>query len=298
MSNVKRIGSETAELGEGPLWSAERGSLTWFDVSGRKLWRHRPGAEAHALPLDRMPASFGWRQGGMIFAFRNGLALTDFDGAVEQEIPCTPVDFAKERFNDGAVDRQGRFWIGSFNPKVAPEAGSLYRVDHDLTVHKVETGFTMSNGLGWSPDGRTLYFADTRPGCIRAFDLDLDSGQTSNRRILIDYADTKGRPDGMTVDSEGCLWVAEVEASRIARYDPEGAFMSSLPMPVSKPTCITFGGPDYATLYITSMRLGFDAERLAAEPEAGGLFRAEPGVKGLPEPQFGEISTKPHAASA
>lgn len=298
MINVERIGSETAELGEGPLWSADHGALTWFDVSGRKLWRHRPGAEAQSLMLDRMPASFGWRQGGMIFAFRNGMALTDFDGTVEQEIPCTPVDFAKERFNDGAVDRQGRFWVGSFNPKAEPEAGSLYRVDHDLSMHKVETGFTMSNGLGWSPDGRTMYFADTRPGRVFAFDLDSDSGQTCNRRILIDYSGARGRPDGLTVDAEGCLWVAEVEAAHVARYDPDGRLMSTLPMPVSKPTCVTFGGPDCATLYITSMRLGFDADRLAAEPDAGGLFRAHPGVNGLPEPLFGDFSTKPHAVPA
>jgi sugar lactone lactonase YvrE len=287
MTDVQTYTDVLTELGEAPLW--RDGRLSWIDVTARALWHHREGEAPVSHIMQRLPAAFGWRRGGgMVFAWRNGMALTDADGAPEHEIDCSAVDFAVERFNDGAVDRQGRFWIGSFNPKVAPEAGNLYRVGPDLKAVKMAGGFTMSNGIAWSPDGRTMYFADSRPGSIRAFDFDTATGEIANRRVLIDYAGTGAHPDGITVDAEGCLWVAECEASRIARYDPAGKLVSTLAMPVWKPTSVTFGGPDMRTLYITTMYLGLDAARRAAEPLGGRLFSARPGVAGLPEPMFVE----------
>lgn len=289
-SDVVRIGEDICELGEGPMWESREGAFYWFDVPPRRLLRHAlaDGATV-ATQLEKMPASFGWRAGGgLIFAFRNGLALTDAAGVVEREISCDGVvDFATQRFNDGAVDRAGRFWVGGFHPKVEEGGGGLFRVDPDLSVRRMDTGVTMSNGIAWSPDDKTMYFADSRPGCVWTYDFDVATGEIGPRRVFLDYSERPGRPDGITVDSEGFIWIAEVTAGRVARYDPDGRLDHVVAVPVSKPTSVIFGGHDLETLFITSMRLGLSDAELVAEPLAGANFACVPGVAGLPEPLFG-----------
>jgi L-arabinonolactonase len=288
VSVATRLGSEIMELGEGPMWSPRQRALFWFDVAGRRLFRRGIGdGEATSWPLDRAPGSFGWRKEGVIFAFRNGLFLADRPEGPFRRIETPEIDFARERFNDGKVDRRGRFWVGSFNPGFAEGGGSLFRVDPDLTVRRMDSGVTMSNGIGWSPDDRTMYFADSRPGCIWSYEFDVGSGDIGERRCFLDYAGRSGRPDGLTVDAEGFLWVAEVTAGRIARYGPDATLDRTVTLPVSKPTSIVFGGPDYRTLFITSMRLGLSEQDLLAEPDAGGLFCIRCEVAGMPEPLFG-----------
>lgn len=289
MSQPVRIGDAIDELGEGPMWSPGDSSLVWFDVPARLLKRRAfPDGETEATQLVRMPGALGWRAaGGMIMAFRNGLALTDRRGAVEREIDCSgALDFATQRFNDGAVDRRGRFWVGGFHPKVEDGGGGLFRVDPDLSIRRMDSGVTMSNGIAWSPDDRTMYFADSRPGCVWRYDFDVESGAIGPRGVFLDYADRPGRPDGLTVDAEGFVWIAEVTAGRVARYAPDGRLDRVVALPVSKPTSVIFGGPGFRTLFITTMRLGLSAEELAAEPLAGALFACDPGVAGLPEPAF------------
>jgi sugar lactone lactonase YvrE len=144
----------------------------------------------------------------------------------------------------------------------------------------------MSNGIGWSPDNRTMYFADSRPGQVWCYDFDVERGETGDRRMFLDYAGRSGRPDGLTFDAEGYLWVAEVEAHRIARYDPAGKLERTIEMPISRPTSVMFGGPNLQSLLITSMRLGLSAEQAAKEPLAGATFMVETEAKGLPEPKF------------
>lgn len=288
-ADVIRIGEGICELGEGPMWDQRAGALSWFDVPPRRLLRRTvPDGETIVTQLDKMPASFGWRSGGgMIFAFRNGLALAGDTGAVEREIDCSgALDFATQRFNDGAVDRRGRFWVGGFHPKVEDGGGGLFRVDADLSIRRMDSGVTMSNGIAWSPDDRTMYFADSRPGCVWRYDFDVDAGEIGPRGVFLDYADRPGRPDGLTVDAEGFVWIAEVTAGRVARYAPDGRLDRVVEVPVSKPTSVIFGGPDFRTLFITTMRLGLSDEERVAEPLAGALFACEPGVAGLPEPTF------------
>jgi sugar lactone lactonase YvrE len=150
----------------------------------------------------------------------------------------------------------------------------------------MDAGFQLSNGMGWSPDDRTMYFIDSAPREIYAYDFDAASGGIANRRVLVRIAEEHGLPDGMTVDAEGFLWVAQWNGGRVVRYDPDGKVERVVAMPVRRPTSCTFGGPDLSTLYITSGTMRMTAEELALEPRAGHLFALETDVRGLPEPHF------------
>ena len=165
--------------------------------------------------------------------------------------------------------------------------GALYRVDTDGVATRVETGVVVSNGIAFSPDGRTLYFTDTRRYTSFAYDLDLDDGVITNRRIFADYSASGDRPDGACVDADGCLWAAFFAGGRIVRYRPDGRIDRSIPMPVTNPTCLAFGGRDLKTLYVTTARKFLTPEQLAEEPLAGGLFAIEGVGQGLPEHRFG-----------
>ncbi len=282
-------GDIVCDLGEGPVWDDAGQALWWHDVTGRVLHRldHATGA-TRSWPLPKMPGSFGHRRGGgMIAAFRNRLSLFDPETGEDREIEGHGIDFAVERFNDGACDAMGRFWTGTFDPTMKTDRGTLYRIDPDLSVTRVDTGINMSNGIAWSPDGRTLYYSDSRPGQVYRYDFDMESGTIGRRSIFIDFAGREGAPDGCTVDAEGFLWVAEVEAGRIGRYDPAGRCERTIELPVSKPTSVAFGGPDLSTLFVTSMRYGLGEKELARQPAAGRLLAVDVGVKGLPEPLFG-----------
>ena len=289
-TEINLLSPEIFQLGECPLWRQDRNELFSIDVENRELLKRKSSGILQRTKLQRRPASFGWRKNGLVFAFRNGLALTDFDAQVEKEIKCPQIDFGSERFNDGAVDKNGFFWIGSFNPRFEKGAGSLYRLDHNLKLHKAASGFTMSNGIAWSLNGNTMYLADSRPGKLFAFDFNLSNSEVGNRRILIDYSEEKARPDGITVDAENCIWVSEVEAGRVARYSPDGTLISVIKTPVSKPTSLTFGGEDFQQLFITSMRVGLTNLDLKKEPNAGGTFHCSCKVTGLPEPIFGQTN--------
>jgi sugar lactone lactonase YvrE len=289
MAKIVQFGSVIAELGEGPMWSPGEGAFYWIDVTQRRFYRQTAErGEAEVWQFEKMPGSYGFRRGGgFIFAFRNALALGDGPTGPFTPIGTPMIDFKVERFNDGKVDRRGRFWVGSFDPTFRDGGGSLYRVDTDLKVTRMDQGVSMSNGIGWSPDNRTMYFADSRPGSIWCYDFDLESGEIGDRRTFLDYAGRPGRPDGLTVDAEGFIWVAEVTAQRIARYDPKARLERAIEVPVSRPTSVMFGGADMRTLLITSMRLGMSAEEQAKEPLAGANFVFQADVQGVVEPMFG-----------
>ena len=162
--------------------------------------------------------------------------------------------------------------------------GELYCIDASLKARSVCKGIMMSNGIAFSPDGRTLYHTDTRPkGLIHAWDFDLASGEVANQRIFADFSQRSGRPDGCAMDSSGCLWVAEVGAGNLLRFDPEGKIILEVPLPVSRPTSVCFGGKDLETLFITSMTHGVSPEDLPGQPLAGRLLAFEPGISGQPQ---------------
>jgi sugar lactone lactonase YvrE len=283
-----RFGDTLDGLAEGPIWSSATGEIIWFDVVNRVLHRHRLDGKGQDQSLPRLPGALALRAGGgWLMAWRNGLSLCDRPGGDWRDVEL-PIDFGRERINDGCVDPAGRFWFGTFCPKVTPGAGSLYRLDPDLSLHRIDTGVTMSNGIAWSPDGTTLYFADSRPGQIYRYAFDTATGAVGPREIFIDHAAAGGgRPDGICVDAEGCVWVAEVGAGRVARYDPRGRLVQAVGVPALKPTSLAFVGVDLGTLFITSMRLGLTDEEVAAFPLSGAVFTTQPGVHGLPERFFG-----------
>jgi sugar lactone lactonase YvrE len=222
----------------------------------------------------------------MIVAYRNQLALVDLAGGEHEVLQATGVDFAVERFNDGACDRKGRLWTGTMDRKMREPVGSLYRVDPDFSVHRIESGITVSNGIAFSPDDRVMYHTDSGASTIYAYDFDLAHGTVRNRRVFADFRGQRGRPDGCTIDAQGHVWVAEVMGSRVVELDPSGRRIREIELPVTRPTCPMFGGDDLRTLYVTSMQHALSKEDLERQPQAGCLFSIRLDVPGLPEPRF------------
>lgn len=276
-------------LGEGAVWCPREQVLWWIDISSPSLWRFEPrSGRVEHWPLPKTPGSFALRKdGGFLFAFRSGFATLDEPGGELNWRDVPGLALGEERFNDGKADRAGRFWTGTLDRKLGAAIGQLYRVEPALRVTAMDRGFTISNGLGWSPDDRIMYFTDTLSRRIYRYDFDAASGQIANRRVFVEVEPGHGGPDGMTVDAEGCVWSAQFDRWCIHRYAPDGRLERSIRLPVQRPTTCMFGGPDLATLYVTSARMDLAAAALAAQPHAGGVFALDPGVSGLPEPMFG-----------
>jgi sugar lactone lactonase YvrE len=193
---------------------------------------------------------------------------------------------AENRFNDGKTDRQGRFWAGSMHDPETLPTGSLYRLDGDLSCHQMADGLVISNALCWSPDGRTMYHADTARRVVWAWACDPASGDIAGRRPFVEIAAADGAPDGATVDAEGCVWLAHWGGWRLSRFDPDGRLERVVRLPVQQPTCPAFGGPGLDVLYVTSASIGLSAAERARQPWAGAVLALDPGVRGLPEARF------------
>jgi len=195
-------------------------------------------------------------------------------------------DLPGNRFNDGKVDENGRYWAGSMDDGEKLEAGSLYRLDGDLSLHKMDDNYFITNGPAFSLDGNTLYHTDTAKRTIYAFDFSED-GAIANKRVFVKLeAEEEGYPDGMTVDGDNCIWLSHFAGSRITRYSPEGQVLQVIPMPVPNITSCTFAGSDLDTLYITTARHLLSEEEIYKYPLSGSLFACKPGVKGLQTPFF------------
>ncbi|MBR8653029.1 SMP-30/gluconolactonase/LRE family protein [Achromobacter sp. Marseille-Q0513] len=278
-------------LGEGPLWDVDEQRLYWIDSFDGRVFRcTADGRELRAWDLPQKIGSMALRkQGGAVVSLARGFHFLDFrSGEVELIVDPEP-DKPANRLNDGKVDRQGRFYAGSMDTQEAGPNGALYRLDPDLSLHRLDTGIVVSNGPCWSPDGRTFYFADTWSGEIWAYDCDPASGAISNRRTFtrVDMSGG-GAADGSTVDAEGYLWNAQVYDGKLVRYAPDGSVDRVIEMPVKKVTSVMFGGPELDVLYVTSMAKPplprFPQDGVAR----GSLFALHGlGVRGLPEPRFG-----------
>jgi sugar lactone lactonase YvrE len=283
------VSASRSILGENPLWDDKIGCLLSIDCMGRRLLRHDVVQRRDQdWPLRRVPGSLALRvHGGLLLANRQGLAFTTLGSDVLEDIPTPDIDFAKEIFNDGKCDKRGRFWVGTMDRNVKEPVGGLFRLDPDGSLLRMDGEITLANGIAWSPDDRTMYFCDSRPGRIWAYDYDLDRGEIANRRLFVDFTNRQGRPDGCTVDAEGGLWVAEIGAGQLVCFDATGREASTVKLPVSKPTSVAFGGADLRTIFVTSMRYGLTEQELAAEPLAGGVFAMHVDVAGLPAMRFG-----------
>lgn len=279
--------------GESPVWSVREQALYWVDIPAGRLYRwNAADNRTQSWKAPQMLACIAAHSsGGWIAGMESGLfhlqpgegeSLTStLLASVEHEQPGM-------RFNDGRCDRQGRFWAGTMLLDMAAgvSAGALYRYSAGQQQLNAQLhGYIVPNGLGFSPDGKTMYLSDSHPNVqkIWTFDYDTDSGTPHDRRLFVDMNDYPGRPDGAAVDSDGCYWICANDAGLIHRFTPQGRLDRSVTVPVKKPTMCAFGGSGLDTLYITSIRPGGD---IGDQPLAGGVFAFRPGVTGLEEPIF------------
>ncbi|MBA3852678.1 MAG: SMP-30/gluconolactonase/LRE family protein [Chloroflexi bacterium] len=279
----------SAEVGEGPIWDDVTGELLWVDIPAGLIHRWRPGTTAVSTIVVGQPvgAIALRRSGGLVAAVRDGFALIDQkSGKVELRCPVE-IDRVENRMNDGKCDGAGRFWAGTMALDSRPGVGSLYRLDPDLTVTTILTEVSISNGLGWAPDDRTMYFVDSPAQAIDAFDFDAERGLLSNRRRLAAIEVEAGMPDGLTVDSAGFVWVALWGGGAIRRYSPTGDLVDTVRLPATQLTSCTFGGPERRDLYVTSASRGLSAGERRRQPHAGAVFRVRLHVPGHPVARFG-----------
>jgi len=288
-NHVEHVLAVQNELGECPLWSVEEQALYWVDIERSQVHRFKPASGDHAVIEAGFPmTAFGFcASGRWVTAAKNGLAFWHPHTLDYQFIADPEAGRPTSRLNDGAVDRQRRFWVGTLDEAdyEAP-ISSLYRLDADASVHLLDSGFATTNGLGWSPDGQTLYFTDMFHHLIYAYDQDPASGALANRRVFARVPEDKGLPDGLTVDSEGCVWSCHWGGWQVTRYDPRGQVEREIRLPAQLVTRCAFGGEGLDELYVTTARVFISQEDLAKQPLAGDLFRVRTSIKGLPEPKF------------
>ena len=287
VSAIRCVAPVRAKLGEGTVWDHGAQVLWWIDIFGRTIHRYDPERDeqaSYATPEDPGCLAPRARSDGLVISMTSGFYF--FDPSPGTFTPIVDPESAIEatRFNDGRTDRQGRFWSGTMviDAKAEPrKIAALYRLDADLSCHRVVEGVGCSNGLAWSPDSRTMYFADSHTPLIRAFDFDPNTGDAENPRTFVDLSDINGIADGATVDEHGCYWVTIPFQGKVLRFDPAGTLMSTYTLPCDIPTCCEFGGRDLDTLYVTTAALNRTPEELKDQPLAGGLFAIDAGVRGL-----------------
>ncbi len=277
-----------AEVGETPVWDGGRGVLWWVDITARLVHRYRPsdGTDTR-FPVGSDVGAIALRpDGSLLLALADRLAVLDVDNGRTEDLLAFHEDGSAIRCNDGKCDPQGRFWVGRMAPDGAAGKGTLLCIDGELTVTRRMSGLAVPNGLGWSPDGTSMYFLDSMWHELREFAYDPESGVMGDGHVLARFPDDGSLPDGLTVDATGCLWVARWGAGCIVRVTPDGAIVDRIDLPVSQATSCTFGGEDLGDLYITTATEEFTPADFAREPLAGGLFRCRPGVLGLPPVPF------------
>lgn len=279
-------------LGECPLWDERARALWWVDISGFHLKSFSPSTGTlETFETAEAVGSFALREngGGLLAAMKTGLYFLDPARGERRPIAMPEADRPGNRFNDGRCDRRGRFWAGTMHETrrdALDPQGALYRLSADLACTRRRTGVVIPNSLAWSPDGRTMYFADSVRDVIWRYDYDLDSGEMSGERVFAEGAPNPGYPDGSCVDADGGLWNAEYGGWRVVRYTPQGKIDRVVELPVRNPTCCCFGGERFDTLYITTAAQNLKGKMLEEQPLAGSVFAVRPGAGGLPEARF------------
>jgi sugar lactone lactonase YvrE len=287
-----------ALLGESPVWHDAEKRLYWLDIEGQQLHRFDPANRSdESFPLANQAGCLvPCRNGNFLLAAQTGIEeirlSTNGLEMIETGVTIHPEsEIPENRYNDGKCSPEGRFWFGSLNQQRQPNRASLYVLDKHGCRTAI-TGATNSNGLAWSPDGNTFYWIDTPTRRVDTFDYDSHEGKLSNRRTVITFPNINtennteqdfGRPDGMTVDSDGMLWIAHWLGGRITRWNPvNGTLLETIRLPVSRVTSLTFGGAELKTIFITTASFGLTPETQPHEPDAGGLFVYESKIAGLP----------------
>ncbi|MBD0404112.1 SMP-30/gluconolactonase/LRE family protein [Flammeovirga sp. EKP202] len=271
-------------LGEGPLWVEHEQAVYWLDIVEKKVHRYSTFNQSKkSWQLSFELTSLAFREkGGFIGTVRDGFALVDFENDDYKMIQSLEEHLPENRFNDGKVDSKGNFWAGSMDENEKKESGSLYRLGAGGKVAHLDSDYIITNGPAFSPDGKTLYHNDTIKRLIYAYDI--EEQDIKNKRVLYQFTDPEGYPDGLTVDVEGNLWQCSFAGARITKFSPQGEVLEVYEMPVPNITSCTFGGENLDTLYITTARYLMTDEDKQEYPLAGSLFSFKPGVKGLPTP--------------
>jgi sugar lactone lactonase YvrE len=288
MTDVTCVLDARARLGECPVWSAEEQALYWVDIHAPALHRLDPATGAtRTWPMPSRIGSFGLREsGGAVVALEDGFSLLDLDTG-ELRFVTGPDRVPGIRFNDGKVSPDGRFFAGTMDEEqLSRPIAALYRLDPDLSMHRVVEDLIVSNGLAWSGDGATMYHSDSKGPVIWAYDYDPATGGLSGRREVARPTEEIGRPDGAATDEEGGYWSAGISAGVLNRWMPDGRLDRSIPLPCSNPTAPCFGGPDMRTIFVTSLRHDLPADVLAAKPLSGGIFAVRVDVPGVPVSRF------------
>jgi sugar lactone lactonase YvrE len=282
--------TEQTLLGEGARWDARRSELLRVDILAGHVYRDRLDDDGAPVRVGtyRVPGTVGAiapvdGDDGWLLAAGRGFVYLAPDGS---QRPLAEVAPAGTRMNDAACDPQGRFWAGTLAEDHHPGGGALYRLDRTGRTELVLAGLTISNGLGWSPDGSTMYLVDSGPRLVHAFAFDGERGTISGRRVLATVAEALGAPDGMTVDADGDLWVAVYGAGRIHRYSPDGVLRQVLAVPAKQTTSCAFAGPALRRLYVTTATEGWSDEQRRLEPAAGVVYRFDTNATGRPAAPF------------
>ena len=279
----------TAIIGEGPLWVVREQRLYWLDLGAATIFRLDPATGRN----ERVDARLDGYVGGMVERASGGFVLVDHRGAFHFD----PRSGALARlgklaaaphtvFNDAKCDRTGNLWTGTKHDGETDAIGSLFRLKTDLSSDTIDTGLICANGPAFSPDGRHAYFTDSNSYAVYRYAIDTRSNAVGPREIFARTTKEEGEPDGMTVDAEGCLWVALWGGWRVRRYTPDGKVERDVMLPVPQPTAPQFGGPDMTTMFVTSARRGLEGAALAAAPLSGSVFAVDTGVRGLVESRF------------
>jgi len=289
MSDLEHLIASQDEVGETPIWIPGEQALYWIDLEGSRVHRYDPaGGKTVQWDLDVAVTALARRaSGGWVLATKGGLAFWDQRTNTSEFIADPTAETPEVRFNDTVVDRQGRLLAGTANVVdfEAPD-GVLYRLDPDLSLHVIDDGYAVTNGMGLSPDGKTLYVTDMFRNRIVALDYDTEAGTVSHRRTFVEVPAETGLPDGLIVDADGSVWSAHWGGSRVTRYDPDGKIQRTVPLPVSNVACMGFGGGELNDLYITTAWFFLSEAERKAQPRAGDVFRIRTDVHGLLEPEF------------
>ncbi len=296
--NVRTISGESircvlpwqAIVGESPVWHPEDQSLYWVDIQSRQIHRFHPATGSNqTFDLPEIVTCIAPRAaGGLVLTLRKDFASFEPAALTLERLGEVEPNLPNNRFNDGKCDPQGRFWAGTMDAvHWSAPAGNLYRLDPDKTITRMQPNVICSNGSGWSPNGRKMYYTESFRYTIFVYDFDPCTGAISNRLPFATLdSNSGGFPDGMTVDADGFVWSNVVGLGRIHRYDPQGKLERIVQLPVPRATDCTFGGPDLKTLYVTSARETMSPEQLAAAPLSGSLFAIDCDVRGLPSNSF------------
>lgn len=285
-NDISCIADVKANVGEAPVWVARDQALYWVDNKGKKIFRLDEDGQCRAFDAPFQICCIAPKQsGGFIAGTDRGFAEVDLDAGRFEVIGNPQEEPPGNRFNDGKTDPQGRFWSGTMDNDEEAASGSLYRLDPDLRWNRMDSGYKVTNGPAFDPSRGRMYHNDSARQTIFAFDLS-DSGELSNKRVFAQFGEGDGYPDGMTVDSDGHLWVCFWDGWCLRRLSLDGEIMERIEMPVQRPTSCAFGGPDLDRLYVTSASRGIDEGSLQMQPCAGGLFLLETGARGVPDVPF------------